>query len=120
MPPCTRSTRARRDGSASRVHEPGFNRVALEFSDDGRGIPPDQIGRVFDPFFTTARQRGSTGLGLHIVYNLVVPDACRAVSRCGARPGAERCFASTSRISSKTPTARAGGTGTQAKAVTGT
>jgi signal transduction histidine kinase len=29
------------------------------------------VGRVFDPFFTTRRGHGSTGLGLHIVYNLV-------------------------------------------------
>ncbi|HYY85131.1 MAG TPA: ATP-binding protein [Beijerinckiaceae bacterium] len=45
--------------------------IRIVFADDGRGIPADLIGRVFDPFFTTGRDRGSTGLGLHIVYNLV-------------------------------------------------
>jgi signal transduction histidine kinase len=45
--------------------------VRIVFADDGRGIPPENIGRVFDPFFTTGRKAGRTGLGLHIVYNLV-------------------------------------------------
>jgi signal transduction histidine kinase len=45
--------------------------VRIVFADDGRGIPPEHIGKVFDPFFTTGRSAGSTGLGLHIVYNLV-------------------------------------------------
>jgi signal transduction histidine kinase len=35
------------------------------------GIPPENIGRIFDPFFTTRRGTGGSGLGLHIVYNLV-------------------------------------------------
>ena len=43
----------------------------LEVADDGVGIAPDNLKRVFDPFFTTARHRGGTGLGLHIAYNLV-------------------------------------------------
>nr|WP_255635653.1 HAMP domain-containing sensor histidine kinase [Azospirillum sp. 412522] len=46
--------------------------VTLFYTDDGRGIAPADLGRVFDPFFTTRRGAGSTGLGLHIVYNLVV------------------------------------------------
>ena len=45
--------------------------VVLTYSDDGCGIPPQNRERVFDPFFTTRRGGGSTGLGLHIVYNLV-------------------------------------------------
>ncbi|MBY0432397.1 MAG: HAMP domain-containing histidine kinase, partial [Rhodospirillales bacterium] len=45
--------------------------VELVFADDGRGIPAEHRGKVFDPFFTTRRGAGSTGLGLHIVYNLV-------------------------------------------------
>lgn len=48
---------------------PGWLRI--RFEDDGRGIASEHLGKVFDPFFTTRRDRGSTGLGLHIVYNLV-------------------------------------------------
>ncbi|MEE7505674.1 HAMP domain-containing sensor histidine kinase [Methylobacterium mesophilicum] len=46
--------------------------IGLAIADDGRGIDGADLGRVFDPFFTTARARGGTGLGLHIVHNLVV------------------------------------------------
>ncbi|MEH3144171.1 MAG: ATP-binding protein [Methylobacterium frigidaeris] len=46
--------------------------VILDISDDGAGIEPQHLGRVFDPFFTTARAHGGTGLGLHIIHNLVV------------------------------------------------
>jgi signal transduction histidine kinase len=45
--------------------------IRLTFADDGRGIAPENLAKVFDPFFTTGRDQGSTGLGLHIVYNLV-------------------------------------------------
>ena len=47
------------------------DQVRIVYSDDGRGIDPDHLGRVFDPFFTTKRGSGGSGLGLHIVYNLV-------------------------------------------------
>ncbi|MGQ0466475.1 MAG: trifunctional serine/threonine-protein kinase/ATP-binding protein/sensor histidine kinase [Sporichthyaceae bacterium] len=45
--------------------------VALSFCDDGRGIAPDVLPRIFEPFFTTARGQGGSGLGLHVVHNLV-------------------------------------------------
>ena len=54
-----------------RVSEPRPDTVRIVFADDGKGIPPENVGKVFDPFFTTGRSTGNTGLGLHIVYNLV-------------------------------------------------
>lgn len=49
----------------------GATSVVLDVADDGRGIPPDQIERIFEPFFTTRRAEGGSGLGLHIVYDIV-------------------------------------------------
>lgn len=41
------------------------------YRDDGRGIPDENIRKVFDPFFTTGSESGGSGLGLYIVYNIV-------------------------------------------------
>ncbi|MES2040497.1 MAG: ATP-binding protein [Pseudomonadota bacterium] len=49
----------------------GTNQVEIIFSDDGSGISPEHLARVFDPFFTTKLGKGGSGLGMHIVYNLV-------------------------------------------------
>lgn len=54
-----------------RVEELNAGALRFTFADDGRGIPAENHERVFEPFFTTGRAQGSTGLGLHIVYNLV-------------------------------------------------
>ncbi len=45
--------------------------VALTFSDNGAGMTDEVLRRVFDPFFTTRMGQGGTGLGMHIVYNIV-------------------------------------------------
>ncbi len=47
------------------------NQCTLRCSDNGRGIAPEHIARIWDPFFTTRRSQESSGLGLHIVYNLI-------------------------------------------------
>lgn len=47
------------------------DRIEISVSDNGRGIPPDVLPHIFEPFYTTRRGSGGTGLGLHIVYNLV-------------------------------------------------
>jgi PAS domain S-box-containing protein len=46
--------------------------VELLFSDDGCGMAPEIKRQAFDPFFTTRRHQGATGLGLHIVHTIVV------------------------------------------------
>ncbi|MGH8109947.1 MAG: GAF domain-containing protein [Arenimonas sp.] len=45
--------------------------VSLVYSDNGCGMSEDVRSQIFDPFFTTRRGRGGTGLGMHIVFNLV-------------------------------------------------
>lgn len=45
--------------------------VELVYSDDGRGIPRALWPRIFEPFFTTRRDRGGTGIGLHLVWSIV-------------------------------------------------
>jgi signal transduction histidine kinase len=47
------------------------DRVRISFEDDGAGIDAAELTRVFEPFYTTRRSQGGSGLGLHIVYNLV-------------------------------------------------
>lgn len=47
------------------------NGLRLLYSDDGRGMGPEALKKLFDPFFTTKRGSGGSGLGAHIVYNLI-------------------------------------------------
>jgi signal transduction histidine kinase len=61
-----------RSGTISITARPrGQDDVEIIFADDGAGMTPDVQRQAFDPFFTTRRNEGGTGLGLHIVYNLV-------------------------------------------------
>jgi len=54
------------------VRAAGHEHVEVLFADDGCGMAPDVERRAFDPFFTTRRHDGATGLGLHIVHSIVV------------------------------------------------
>ncbi len=49
----------------------GVDEAVIFVRDNGKGIPQASLPRVFDPFYTTARGNGCTGLGLHIVHQLV-------------------------------------------------
>ncbi len=46
--------------------------LVLIYRDDGHGMDDTQKDNIYEPFYTTTRIRGNTGLGMHIVYNLVV------------------------------------------------
>ncbi len=45
--------------------------VEVTVRDNGIGIAPENMGKIYDPFFTTKLGRGGSGLGLNIVYNIV-------------------------------------------------
>jgi signal transduction histidine kinase len=49
----------------------------LTVSDDGPGISQGNVGQVFEPFFTTRRDSGGTGMGLAIVQTLLLAHGCR-------------------------------------------
>ncbi len=46
--------------------------LEIKYKDYGRGILEKHIGRIFDPFYTTNRSGGGSGLGLNIVYQIIV------------------------------------------------
>ena len=55
---------ARRDGKHGES-------VRLEFYDNGIGIKRENLNKVFDPFFTTRREMGGTGLGLSVSFGII-------------------------------------------------
>ena len=54
-----------------KVRASGKDDVEVLFSDDGCGMSFDVRRQAFNPFFTTRRDQGCTGLGLHIVHSIV-------------------------------------------------
>lgn len=49
----------------------GSEQVAISIADNGSGMSPELAAKVYDPFFTTKLGSGGSGLGLHVVHNIV-------------------------------------------------
>jgi signal transduction histidine kinase len=47
------------------------DRARIVISDNGCGIPPESVTKIFDPFYTTKPVGKGTGLGLHLVYSII-------------------------------------------------
>ena len=55
----------------STYYNAGRNKVRIKIEDRGIGIPEEDLKHIIDPFFTTKRNMGGTGLGLSVSYNIV-------------------------------------------------
>jgi signal transduction histidine kinase len=61
--------------------------IYIDVADNGTGIPDEIKEKVFDPFFTTARAEGGSGLGLNIVYNTVYQKLAGKIEICDNEGG---------------------------------
>ena len=68
--------------------------VTISVHDNGKGMAKEVQECIFDPFFTTSRNSGATGLGLHIVYNLVVQQMSGSID-CQSTQGVGTVFSVT-------------------------
>ncbi|WP_028299120.1 sensor histidine kinase [Oceanospirillum beijerinckii] len=62
------------------------HQFTLLFEDNGKGIAPELVERIFEPFYTTRRGSGGMGLGLHITYNLATEILGGSI-QCTSQPG---------------------------------
>ncbi len=65
--------------------------VVLRYHDNGKGMSDDVRAQIFEPFFTTRRGEGGSGLGMHVVYNLVT-QLLKGSIRVESAPGAGATF----------------------------
>lgn len=80
----------------------GADHCCITLADDGKGMPPEVAARVFEPFFTTCRGRGGSGLGLRIVWNLVTQRLGGSI-RCSSTPGEGSAFVITLPVRPSSP-----------------
>ncbi len=69
---------------------PGGSYVVIEVEDDGAGMPPEVLARIFEPYFSTRREQGGSGLGLSTVIGIVRQSDGFVEAR--SHPGRGACF----------------------------
>jgi signal transduction histidine kinase len=47
------------------------NTVIFDYNDNGRGLSEEEQQKIFEPFFTSNRAAGNTGLGMHLIFNMI-------------------------------------------------
>lgn len=62
------------------------DRIVITYRDDGAGMGQEQVEKIFEPFYTTIRGKGGTGLGMSIVYNTVTRKLGGTID-CFSEPG---------------------------------
>ncbi|MEZ0576046.1 ATP-binding protein [Halodesulfovibrio aestuarii] len=77
--------------------------ICIDYQDNGKGMTPEQKQRIFEPFFTTKMGSGGSGLGMHIVWNLVTRKL-GGVIECHSEVGQGAKFIITFPISSDSGT----------------
>ena len=65
--------------------------IRIRYSDNGRGMSKEELSRIFEPFYTTKREQGGSGLGLHIIYNLIT-QTLHGQIECESTPGSGTTF----------------------------
>lgn len=63
----------------------------IEYQDNGIGMQAEQVNNIFEPFYTTTREKGDAGLGMHIVFNLVTQILSGSIS-CHSEEGMGAIF----------------------------
>lgn len=67
------------------------DRLIIVYQDDGKGISTRNLPKIFDPFYTTNRENGGSGLGLNIIYNIITSQLHGSI-KCESQLGSGVTF----------------------------
>ncbi len=68
---CQALTNRKQAVSLETLHVPDRKAVVVRITDQGEGVRPENMDRIFDPFFSTRQNIGGTGLGLPISFSII-------------------------------------------------
>lgn len=78
-------------GSIAIAAERAGDEIRLVYRDDGVGMTPEVRSKLYEPFFTTKRGQGGSGLGMHVVYTAVTQTLGGRIA-CESSPGRGATF----------------------------